>query len=67
LLVDEKGNEIASVNPYRESWNQDSELIAAAPDMFRIIERLATMEWIGETELSLWIKECREITNKVTQ
>ena len=37
LVVDAKGNEIASVNPFRESWNEDAELIAAAPMMKEIL------------------------------
>lgn len=41
LVVDAKGNEIASVNPYRESWNQDAELIADATKMLEMIEELA--------------------------
>lgn len=40
-------------------------LIAAAPGMLRIIQRLATADWIGEAELSLWRKECLEIMRKV--
>lgn len=40
-------------------------LIAAAPEMLRIIQRLATADWIGEAELNLWRKECLEIMRKV--
>ena len=43
----------------------NAKLIATAPDMFRIIQRLATADWIGESELNLWRKECREIISKV--
>jgi hypothetical protein len=43
----------------------NANLIAASPDMFRIIQRLATADWIGEAELNLWRKECRDIMRKV--
>lgn len=43
----------------------NAKLIVTAPEMFRIIQRLATADWIGETELNLWRKECREIISKV--
>ena len=43
----------------------NAKLIAAAPEMFRIIDRLATADWIGEAELNLWRKECLEIMRKV--
>jgi hypothetical protein len=64
LVVDSNGNEIASVNPYRESWNQDAELIAASPEMFRLIQRFATADWIGEAEMNVWRKESRRIMSK---
>ena len=43
----------------------DAKLIAVSPEMFRIIQRLATADWIGQAELNLWRKECREIIGKV--
>lgn len=45
----------------------NAKLIAAAPDMFRIIQRLATADWIGEAELNLWRKDCLEIMRKVSR
>lgn len=33
LITDKIGNEIASVNPYRQSWNEDAELIGASPEL----------------------------------
>ncbi len=42
----------------------NAKLIAASPEMLRIIQRLATADWIGEAELNLWRKECREIISK---
>jgi lipoate-protein ligase A len=40
---------------------QDAKLMAAAPDMFRVIQRLAEPGFIGETELKMLIRECRRI------
>lgn len=41
LIVDKDGNEIAAVNPHRESWNANADLIADAPKMLAMIEELA--------------------------
>ena len=46
-------------------WEANAKLIASSPEMFRIIQRLATADWIGEAELNLWRKECRDIMRKV--
>jgi hypothetical protein len=43
----------------------DAKLIAAAPDMFEVIKRFATVDWMGEAEINLWVKRCREIMRKV--
>lgn len=40
LIVDQHGNEIASVNPYRESWNKDAELIASVPMMVEALRKI---------------------------
>ncbi len=59
LFVDEKGNEIASINPFRESWNGDARLIAAAPEMFAAIQgalRIADL-WRPSED---WPEEHRE-------
>jgi len=37
LVVDSQGSQIAEVNPHRESWNEDSSLIAAAPIMAKAL------------------------------
>jgi hypothetical protein len=55
------------VNPKEEWTDADLKLISAAPDMFKIIHRFATVEWMGVTELNMWIKECREIIQRVTE
>lgn len=48
LVVDAKDNEIASVNPFRESWNEDAELIAAAPDLLEALQRIVShQDYIG--------------------
>jgi hypothetical protein len=54
---------LESVDPQQD--RADAKLIAASPEMFRIIQRLATADWIGEAELNQWRKECREIVGKV--
>ena len=41
----------------------DAKLIAAAPEMLQVIERLATPGWFGESELQALIQECRRIMN----
>jgi hypothetical protein len=51
-------------NDQRED-RADAKLIELSREMFRIIERLATADWIGEAELNQWRKECREIIGKV--
>ena len=43
----------------------DAKLIAVSPEMFVIIQGLATADWIGEAELNQWRKECLEIIAKV--
>jgi hypothetical protein len=43
----------------------DAKLIAAAPDMFEVIKRFATVDWMGEAEISMWVKKCREIMRKI--
>ena len=40
LIVDQDGNEVAAVNPYREAWNENSELIARAPELLADNARL---------------------------
>ena len=49
----------------RSERDANARLIAVSPEMFRIIQRLATADWIGEAELNLWRRECREIMQKV--
>ena len=51
--------------PPQEQQDANAKLIAAAPDMFRVISRFAALGWMGETELNMWVKECREIMRKV--
>jgi hypothetical protein len=58
-------NCICYVATTNEDWDANARLIAVAPDMFRVISRFAEIDWMGETELNLWVKECREIMRKV--
>ena len=50
-------------------WDANAKLIAAAPEMLRVVNRFATIdlavECIGDAELALWVNECREIMRKV--
>lgn len=39
LVVDARGDEIAAVNPYREAWNENADLIAAAPDLLEFAKQ----------------------------
>ncbi len=50
----------------REIGLANAHLIAEAPEMFRIIRRLATADWIGESEINLWRRHCREIIQRVS-
>lgn len=49
------------------NWEVTKRMIEAAPDMMRVVQRFATTEWMGEAELNLWVKECREIMRKVNR
>lgn len=40
LIVDKDGNEVAAVNPYRQDWNEVSELIARAPELQQRVDEL---------------------------
>lgn len=40
-------------------------MIAQCPEMFAIVKRLATVDWMSEKELSMWIRKCREIVAKI--
>jgi hypothetical protein len=53
------------VDPKKEWTDADLKLIAAAPDMFKIIQRFATIEWMSEAELNLWVTKCRKIVQQV--
>jgi hypothetical protein len=40
LIVDKNGHEVASVNPYCETWNENASLIMDAPRMLELIRDL---------------------------
>lgn len=51
MIVGSKGNEIVSVNPYREQWNETAtaivalpELLEACEDTVRFLERYADQD-----------------------
>ena len=48
-----------------DQMDANGRILAASLDMFRIIQRLATADWIGEAELNLWRKESRDIMRQV--
>jgi hypothetical protein len=43
----------------------NGKLIASAPDLLRIVRRIATVDWIGETEMGMMRRECIEIMERV--
>lgn len=62
----EAGTGICEVYGVEDEDNiANAKLIAMAPEMFCIIQQLATADWIGESELNLWRKECRQIISEV--
>lgn len=53
LIVDAKGNEIAAVNPFRESWNEDADLMKAAPELLDALEEIRSDP---DIRYRVWIK-----------
>ena len=47
------------------NWDGNAKLIAVAPEMFEIVKRFATIDWMGEAELNMWAKKCQEIMRRV--
>jgi hypothetical protein len=45
--------------------DRNGRLIAEAPEMFQVIQRLSEPGWIAESELKMLIQECRKIVQKV--
>jgi hypothetical protein len=45
----------------------DARLMAESPEMFKVVQRFATVDWMGEKELSALIKECRAIVERVNR
>jgi len=39
--------------------------MAAAPEMFEVVKRFATIDWMGEAELNMWATKCQEIMRRV--
>lgn len=65
LILDKEGLEVAAINPYREAWNQNAELIAAAPELlsacFRMLEYL--VDHADDKSSQLWV----EVRNAVAK
>ena len=64
LIVDAKGNEIASVNPYRESWNEYADLMKAAPELLEVVEELATPGLFPVSKIENLIRKARAAIKK---
>lgn len=65
LVVDAKDNEIASINPFRESWNEDAELIATAPEMRELLECVAMIPIALESDGECYIRIKTETMFKI--
>jgi hypothetical protein len=48
-----------------DEMDANGRLIAEAPEMFQVIERLSEPGWFAESELKMLIEECRRIVQKV--
>lgn len=53
LIVDAKGNEIAAVNPFRESWNENANLLKAAPELLEALEEIRSDP---DIRYRVWVK-----------
>ena len=63
LSIKESGcEEVAKID-----GKADALLMAESPEMFRIILRFATVDWMGEKELSAIVKECKAIVERVNR
>lgn len=72
LVVDSQGDQIAEVNPHRESWNEDADLIAATPDLLEACKvaaeacrkNLAKYQYKDEVALLGAFKACQTAIEK---
>lgn len=50
LIVDARGDEIAAVNPYRDTWEANAKLISASPAMCEALKvalnRMEVVRWV---------------------
>ncbi len=50
LIVDARGDEIAAVNPYRDTWEANAKLMASAPAMYEALKvalnRMEVVHWV---------------------
>jgi hypothetical protein len=48
-----------------DEMDRNGRLIAEAPEMFQVIQRMSEPGWIAESELKMLVEECRRIVQKV--
>jgi hypothetical protein len=48
-----------------DEMDRNGRLIAEAPEMFQVIQRMSEPGEIGESELKMLVEECRRIVQKV--
>jgi hypothetical protein len=46
---------------------ENAKIIAESPEMYQIIQRLATCDWMSEKELSMWARKSREIMERINK
>jgi hypothetical protein len=59
------GNNTIERSVAEVAWPDDAKLIAEAPDMYQVVRRLATCDWMSEKELGMWIRKSREIIERI--
>lgn len=49
LIVDARGDEIAAVNPYRDTWEANAKLMASAPRMLKLLKELSNSDRLEDS------------------
>jgi hypothetical protein len=57
----------ANFDCHTEIQASSRRLIAESPEMYQIVERLATCDFMSEKELSMWVRKSREIMERIEQ
>jgi hypothetical protein len=52
---------------YWPDESSNARLIAESPEMYQIVQRLATCDWMSEKELSMWARKSREIMERINK